>query len=76
MTVTRPSDALAARARTDKALTALLLGLGGVALLVGVVGIANVGRGGASLFAAGAIAGVYPAVRSARLAPAEAIHPA
>jgi putative ABC transport system permease protein len=40
--VTRPSDALAARAATDKALTSLLLGLGGVALLVGGVGIANV----------------------------------
>jgi putative ABC transport system permease protein len=40
--VTRPSDALAARAATDEALTALLLGLGGVALLVGGVGIANV----------------------------------
>jgi putative ABC transport system permease protein len=40
--VTRPSDALAARARTDKALTALLLGLGAVAVLVGAVGIANV----------------------------------
>jgi putative ABC transport system permease protein len=40
--VDRPSDALAARAATDRALTALLLGLGGVALLVGGVGIANV----------------------------------
>jgi putative ABC transport system permease protein len=40
--VTRPSDALAARAATDKALTALLLGLGAVALLVAGVGIANV----------------------------------
>jgi putative ABC transport system permease protein len=40
--VTRPSDALEARAATDDALTALLLGLGGVALLVGGVGIANV----------------------------------
>jgi putative ABC transport system permease protein len=40
--VNRPSDALAARAATDDALTALLLGLGGVALLVGGVGIANV----------------------------------
>jgi putative ABC transport system permease protein len=42
ITVTRPSDALAARAATNRALTALLLGLGGVALLVGGVGIANV----------------------------------
>ncbi|HZP30146.1 MAG TPA: ABC transporter permease [Acidimicrobiia bacterium] len=40
--VTRPSDVLAARAATDDALTALLLGLGGVALLVGGIGIANV----------------------------------
>lgn len=40
--VTRPSDALAARAAANTAFTALLLGLGGVALLVGGVGIANV----------------------------------
>jgi putative ABC transport system permease protein len=40
--VTRPSDALEARAATDDALTALLLALGGVALIVGGVGIANV----------------------------------
>ena len=40
--VTRPSDALAAKAETDRALTALLVALGGVALLVGGVGIANV----------------------------------
>jgi putative ABC transport system permease protein len=40
--VTRPSDALTARAVTDTAFTTLLLGLGGVALLVGGVGIANV----------------------------------
>ena len=40
--VSRPSDALAARAAADTAFTALLLGLGGVALLVGGVGIANV----------------------------------
>jgi putative ABC transport system permease protein len=40
--VTRPSDALAAKAEADETLTALLLGLGGVALLVGGVGIANV----------------------------------
>ena len=42
VTVTRPSDALEARAVTDRGLTALLLGLGGVALAVGGVGIANV----------------------------------
>jgi putative ABC transport system permease protein len=42
VSVSRPSDALAARAATDTAFTALLLGLGSVALLVGGVGIANV----------------------------------
>jgi putative ABC transport system permease protein len=40
--VSRPSDGLAARAAADTAFTALLLGLGAVALLVGGVGIANV----------------------------------
>ena len=40
--VTRPSDALEAREAADQAFTNLLLGLGGVALLVGGVGIANV----------------------------------
>jgi putative ABC transport system permease protein len=40
--VSRPSDALEARAKADETLTALLLGLGAVALLVGGVGIANV----------------------------------
>jgi putative ABC transport system permease protein len=39
--VSRPSDALAAQRATDEAFTALLLGLGGVALLVGGVGVAN-----------------------------------
>jgi putative ABC transport system permease protein len=39
--VSRPSDALAAREAVDDTLTALLLGLGGVALLVGGIGIAN-----------------------------------
>ncbi|WUW22825.1 ABC transporter permease [Streptomyces sp. NBC_01463] len=39
--VSRPSDALAAREATDSALTGLLLGLGGVALLVGGVGVGN-----------------------------------
>ena len=39
--VSRPSDALAARNATDRAFTGLLLGLGGVALLVGGVGVAN-----------------------------------
>jgi putative ABC transport system permease protein len=40
--VSRPSDALAAQAAAKSALNALLLALGGVALLVGGVGIANV----------------------------------
>jgi putative ABC transport system permease protein len=40
--VTNPSDALAAREAVDETLTNLLLGLGGVALLVGGIGIANV----------------------------------
>lgn len=42
VSVSRPSDALEARAAADTAFTALLLGLGAVALLVGGVGIANV----------------------------------
>lgn len=40
--VSRPSDALAAKAAATGAFTSLLLGLGAVALLVGGVGIANV----------------------------------
>jgi len=40
--VTRPSDALEAQVAADSAFTALFLGLGAVALLVGGVGIANV----------------------------------
>ncbi len=40
--VSRPSDALQARAAVDQNLQNLLLALGGVALLVGGVGIANV----------------------------------
>ncbi|HEU4349424.1 MAG TPA: ABC transporter permease [Actinoplanes sp.] len=39
--VSRPSDALAARQATDRTFTALLLGLGAVALLVGGIGVAN-----------------------------------
>lgn len=39
--VSRPSDALAAKKAADTTLTALLLGLGAVALLVGGVGVAN-----------------------------------
>ena len=145
VSVTRPSDALAAKAQADDALTALLLGLGAVALLVGGIGIANVlvisvlerrteigirralgatrrhirlqflveavllaaagGAGGVLLgsavtagyassrgwtvavpmgalaggigvaLAVGALAGLYPAARAARLAPADAVRP-
>ncbi len=42
VSVSRPSDALQARADAKGAFTSLLLGLGAVALLVGGVGIANV----------------------------------
>ena len=146
VSVTRPSDALAARAAADEALTALLLGLGAVALLVGGIGIANVlvisvlerrteigirralgatrrhirlqflveavllaAAGGVSgvvlgagvtagyasmrnwsiavpftalaggiavALGVGAVAGLYPAARAARLAPADAVRPA
>jgi putative ABC transport system permease protein len=142
--VARPTDALEAKEAADDALTALLLGLGAVALLVGGVGIANVmvisvlerraeiglrralgatkrhiagqflgealllsgigGVGGVLLgiavtgvYAAtrgwsalvppiaiaggiaaalliGAVAGLYPAIRAARLSPTEALH--
>jgi putative ABC transport system permease protein len=40
--VSRPSDALQARAEAQSTLTSIFLGLGAVALLVGGVGIANV----------------------------------
>ena len=40
--VSRPSDAIKAKNAADRTLTALLLGLGAVALLVGGIGIANV----------------------------------
>ncbi|MEJ7844588.1 MAG: ABC transporter permease [Acidimicrobiales bacterium] len=145
VSVTRPSDALAAKTRVDESLTALLLGLGAVALLVGGIGIANVlvisvlerrteigirralgatrrhirlqflveavllavagGAGGVLLgsavtaayaswrgwtvaipagalaggvgvaLAVGALAGLYPAARAARLSPADAVRP-
>jgi putative ABC transport system permease protein len=39
--VSRPSEALAAQRATDQTFTALLLGLGAVALLVGGIGVAN-----------------------------------
>jgi putative ABC transport system permease protein len=42
VTVSHPSDVLAAQAATHGAFTALLLALGSIALLVGTVGIANV----------------------------------
>jgi putative ABC transport system permease protein len=141
--ITRPSDALAAKAKVDESLTALLLGLGAVALLVGGIGIANVmvisvlerrseigvrralgatrrhvrlqflvesvllaalgGTAGVAIgagitkayansrgwsftvpvlgllggiavsLAVGAVAGLYPAIRASRLAPAEAV---
>ena len=40
--MSRPSDALEARARVDEGLQRLLIGLGAVALVVGGVGVANV----------------------------------
>jgi putative ABC transport system permease protein len=142
--VSRPSDALEARSAAESAFTALFLGLGAVALIVGGVGIANVmvisvlerrseiglrralgatrcqvaqqfllealllalagGAGGVALgggvtavyaslrdwttlipgvavaggiaaaLLIGAVAGLYPAMRAARLSPTEALH--
>jgi putative ABC transport system permease protein len=42
VSVSRPSDALVARAEAQSALNGLFLGLGAVALLVGAVGVANI----------------------------------
>ncbi len=42
VSVSRPSDVIAAKKAADTSLTALLLGLGGIALIVGGIGIANV----------------------------------
>jgi putative ABC transport system permease protein len=42
VTVSRPSDALTARADAEGALDTLFLGLGAVALLVGAIGVANI----------------------------------
>jgi putative ABC transport system permease protein len=39
--VSRPSDALAAKNAANQAFTGLLIGLGGIALLVGGIGVAN-----------------------------------
>jgi putative ABC transport system permease protein len=41
VSVGRPSDALAAQQATEESFTGLLLGIGGVALLVGGIGVAN-----------------------------------
>jgi putative ABC transport system permease protein len=40
--VSRPSDALVARAKAKSALNSLFLGLGAVSLLVGAIGVANI----------------------------------
>jgi putative ABC transport system permease protein len=42
VTISRPSDALVARAKAKSALNGLFLGLGAVSLLVGAVGVANI----------------------------------
>lgn len=41
VTVSRPSDALAAKNTVDQAFTGLLVGVGSIALLVGGIGVAN-----------------------------------
>jgi putative ABC transport system permease protein len=42
VTVSRPSDALVARAKAQSALNSLFLGLGAISLLVGTIGVANI----------------------------------
>jgi putative ABC transport system permease protein len=56
-TVTNPADALTARADAAAAFQTLFLGLGAVLVALAI----------------GALAGLYPAIRAARLAPAEAL---
>jgi putative ABC transport system permease protein len=67
VTVSRPSDALTAEQAANNAFTGLLVGIGGIALLLSTLG----GAGATS--ALGALAGLWPAVRAARLAPREAL---
>jgi putative ABC transport system permease protein len=79
--VSQPSSALVARADAQGALNGLFLGLGAVSLLVGAVGVANImvisvleRRSEIGLRRAlGAIAGIVPAIRAARLAPTDAL---
>ena len=63
--VSRPSNALEARAAAKGQFTTLLLGLGAVALLVGAIGIANI----MVISRAGAPGGDRPAARARRDPP-------